>query len=120
MLPKVEDAPLLPKSLQALIDQLHRILYPMCYRLNRTPEHGKVDVNPDSINAGVQAATDVTVDGLLEGDSVMANPLGTLEAGLIFNGAYVPADNTLRILLYNATGAPIDGAELEWVWVKLD
>jgi len=40
-----------------------------------------------------------------------------LEAGLVPQAAYVPADGTLRIRLYNPTAAAIDGAARDWLFI---
>jgi len=77
---------------------------------------GTVAINPPLIGAGAAANVDVTVSGLETTDRVLVVCTEDLEAGLVPIAAYVPAANTLRVRLYNPTGAAIDGAERVWAW----
>jgi len=73
-----------------------------------------VSIDPPSIAAGSAANVDVTVSGLKAGMFVVAVPPSDLEAGLVPISVSVPADNTLRVRLYNPTAAAIDGAAKNW------
>jgi len=78
---------------------------------------GTVSVDPPSIAAGASANVDVTVSGLKTTHKIVAMCQSDLEAGLVPQAAYVPAADTLRVRLYNPTGAPIDGAARDWLYI---
>jgi len=78
---------------------------------------GVVSVDPPSIGAGASANVDVTVSGLTTSHRVVAMCQSDLEAGLVPQAAYVPADGTLRIRLYNPTAAAIDGVARDWLFI---
>jgi len=78
---------------------------------------GVVSVDPPSIAAGASANVDVTVSGLKTTHKVIAMCQSDLEAGLVPQAAYVPAADTLRIRLYNPTGAAIDGVARDWLYI---
>jgi hypothetical protein len=75
---------------------------------------GVAAVDPGSIAANTRGTATMTVTGAAVGDVVILNMPSTLEAGLLFCGAYVSAADTVTVVLYNATGAPIDGASIGW------
>lgn len=76
---------------------------------------GSVSVDPASIATVTRAGTAVTVTGAEVGDTVIANPPATLEAGLLFVGAEVTAADEVTVYLYNHTGGAVDGAAISWV-----
>jgi len=78
---------------------------------------GVVSVDPPSIGAGASANVDVSVSGLRTSHRVLVMCQSDLEAGLVPQAAYVPADGTLRIRLYNPTGAAVDGAARDWLFI---
>lgn len=75
---------------------------------------GTVVVDPAEIAAGAKGTTAVTVTGVVAGDIVTVNPPAALEAGLIPAGAYVSGPDEVTIVLFNPTGAPVDGASRTW------
>jgi len=80
-----------------------------------------VDIDPPSIAAGTSTNVDVTVTGrgLVTTDRLIAIPPDDLEAGLVFRMTEVPADDTVRVRLYNPTAAAIDGASKTWTFIRL-
>lgn len=76
-----------------------------------------VSVDLPSISAGAVSESTVTVSGAAAGDAVIANPPANLAAGLAVVGAYVSAANTVKLRVLNSTGAPIDEAAANWVFV---
>jgi len=78
---------------------------------------GTITVDPPSIGAGLSAYIDITVSGLKTEHKVVAMCQDALEPGLVPQAALVPAANTLRIRLYNPTGASIDGAPRPWFFI---
>ncbi len=54
----------------------------------------------------------VTVTGVTTSDVITINPAADLEAGLLILQAYVSAENTVTVRLYNTTGAAIDPAQV--------
>jgi len=78
---------------------------------------GVVSVDPPAIAAGASANVDVTVSGLKTTHKVIAMCQSDLEAGLVPQAAYVPAADTLRIRLYNPTGAAIGGVARDWLYI---
>lgn len=67
-----------------------------------------------SINAGSVGTSTVTVDGAVANDIVNLGPPSGIESGLMWS-AFVSADDTVTIRLYNTTGSPIDPASATWV-----
>ncbi len=80
---------------------------------------GTVAVNPAEIAAGVKGGTAVTVTGAVAGDVVVANPPAALEAGLVPAGAYVSGADEVTIVLFNPTGAPVDGISRNWTYLLM-
>ncbi len=78
-----------------------------------------VTIDPPSIAAGGAVNVDVPVAGLAVAEKIVAIPPDTLEAGLVFITAGVPAAGTLRVRLYNPTAAAIDGAARTWVIIRI-
>jgi len=78
---------------------------------------GTVAVDPPSIAAGASANVDITVPNLTTAHKVIVMCQDVLEAGLVPQGAYCQALNTLRIRLYNPTAAAIDGTSKSWFYI---
>jgi len=78
---------------------------------------GTVTVDPPSIAAGASGDVDVTVSGLTTDHKVIAMCQTFLDVGLVPQAAWVPSANTLRIRLYNPTGAAINGLAREWFYI---
>jgi len=78
---------------------------------------GTVSIDPPSIAAGASADIDVAVPGLKTGHVVIAMCQGPLEVGLVPQAAWVPVADTLRVRLYNSTGAAIDGVARGWFYI---
>lgn len=76
-------------------------------------------VDPASAGAVGSVDTDVTVNGVVVGDVVLAIPPASLTAGLAPQGATVPSANTVRLRLTNASAGAIDGASLTWTFVVI-
>jgi hypothetical protein len=78
--------------------------------------------NPPSIGATTTVDTTLTttdapeVEGLRVGQAVYVSPPSTLDAGLVFGGAYVAADDTLTIRLGNVTASPINPVSGTWAF----
>lgn len=66
-----------------------------------------------SIAAGGSQELTIALTGAAVGDTVIANPMTTIEAGLIWN-VWVSATNTVRIRLTNVTGSAVDPASRDW------
>jgi hypothetical protein len=81
---------------------------------------GTVTVNPASHTTVASVNTDVTVTGLATTDIVAVVPPVTLEAGIVVQGAYVSAADTLRIRTTNPTAGTIDPASATWTWAVLN
>jgi hypothetical protein len=76
---------------------------------------GTVTINPASLAANTMAETSVTITGAAVGDSVVLTPpTAGLTAGLLVGAAYVSATNTVKLPLYNTSGAPIDEPSASW------
>ena len=60
-----------------------------------------------SVSNGTTATDTVAVPGVVLGDMVIGMSIGVSEAGLV-RRAYVSAANTVTIVTYNPTAAPID------------
>lgn len=76
---------------------------------------GTVTIDPASLAAATAATETVTITGAVVGDSIVINPPAAgLTAGLLMLQAYVSAANTVKVVLYNSTGAPIDEASASW------
>ena len=75
-----------------------------------------VTVDPASISAGAVNEETVTVSGAAAGDLVLVSPPATLNAGIGVVGAYVSAADTVKLRLFNSTGAPVDIASANWVF----
>ena len=64
-------------------------------------------LNPASVAANTKARQTFTVSGLTVNDIITVNP-PSLTAGLDVIGFRVSAANTLELVFWNSTGAPID------------
>jgi hypothetical protein len=76
-------------------------------------------VDPASLGAVAAGNTDITIAGVKPGDVVIGIPPATLEAGLALQGCTVPAADTVRVRITNASAGVIDGASLNWTFVIL-
>lgn len=74
-------------------------------------------VDPASIAANTTGETAVAISGIRAGKSavVFVNPPSTLNAGMGVAGAYVSADDEVKIRLLNTTAGAIDVASATWV-----
>ncbi len=72
-----------------------------------------------SVAAGSEASLTVTVEGARQGDAVLVTPPSTLNTGLVVSKAYVSADDTVTVVVYNPTAAAIDPAAATFVVVVL-
>lgn len=77
---------------------------------------GTVSVNPGSIAANTRGTATATISGVASGDFVSLMPPSGLNAGLLYCGCYVSGADTVTIVLYNATGSPIDDGALTWTY----
>ena len=66
-----------------------------------------------NILAAAIGTTTVTLRGAEPGNVVLLGPPSTIEAGLVWS-AYVSANDTITIRLYNGTGLAIDPASATW------
>lgn len=66
-----------------------------------------------NIPAGTIQTLDVTIKGLKSGDTVIATPPSTIEAGLTWC-AFVSANDTATVRLHAHTTAAIDPASAVW------
>jgi hypothetical protein len=78
-----------------------------------------VTVDPGSIGANAALDVDITVIGVLIGDRVetAAPSAPGFETNVLITGAWVHADHTVRVRLYNPTGRAIDPAARSWKFV---
>jgi hypothetical protein len=81
---------------------------------------GTVAVDPPSINASTRGTATATITGVAAGDLLILEPPSALESGLLYVGHYVSAANTVTIMLYNPTGAAVDGANRTWRYLWID
>jgi hypothetical protein len=84
-------------------------------------EANTVAADPGSIAAQTRGSIDVTITGVAVGDIVVMDPPDGLNAGLVYGGCRVTANNTLRIYLANITGAAIDDGSTvyDFLWFDL-
>lgn len=75
---------------------------------------GTVSVNPESIASVTKGSVNVTLPGLKTTDRVILHPPSTLNAGLLYCGCDVTANNTLTIYLYNQSESAIDDTSRTW------
>lgn len=75
---------------------------------------GTVSVDPGSIGAATKGSVNVTLTGLKTTDRVILHPPSTLNAGLLYCGCDVTANNTLTIYLYNQSGGSINDTATTW------
>ena len=68
---------------------------------------GLLNITSLSCAANAATTTDVTVTGASVNDHVLVTPVGTLTAGIIYSHAFVISANTVRVVFYNPTAAPI-------------
>lgn len=104
----------LPADLPGLVARLSRVLARIEREFSRAAFRGEATWDPPSIANGASATTTVTVPDVKLTDhyAVRVFPPYSL-AGLAASG-YVSADNTVTIVLVNATGAPVDLASGTW------
>lgn len=67
----------------------------------------QVSINPASVNANSYSVQTFTVEGLTTTDIITVNP-PALTSGLYLVSYRVSATDTLSLVFYNSTGAPID------------
>ena len=79
-----------------------------------------VSVDPGSIAANTRGTVTATITGLAATDFIALMPPAALDAGLLFVGAYISAADTVTIMLYNATGSPIDDSARDWEYLWMD
>jgi len=76
---------------------------------------GTVTINPASINATTVSSQTFTLTGAATGDSLMLNPPAAgLTAGLLVSQYFVSAADTITVVFFNTTGAPIDEGSASW------
>jgi hypothetical protein len=81
---------------------------------------GTVSVNPASLNNATAADESITISGAAVGDAVILNPpTAGLTAGMLIVGAWVSATDTVKVRLYNSTGAPINEAAADWTYTLI-
>ena len=80
---------------------------------------GTFTLNPASINTLAVGETDFTLTGAAVGDIVVVNPPAALDDGLVWN-AFVTADNTVQVRIYNSTGGSVDVASATWSYLWFD
>ena len=81
---------------------------------------GTVSINPSSISAGAVGEETITITGAVVGDEVILHPPAAgLTAGLVVCDARVSAADTVKVRLFNSTGAPIDEAAASWIYVLI-
>lgn len=85
-------------------------------------QSGSVSVNPGSIGATTKGSVNVTISGLVPGNHILLDVPSGLNAGLLYVGHSITANNTLTIYLYNKTGGAIDDGAFNWnyMWFGLD
>lgn len=88
--------------------------------LLRRIKAGTISVDPPSIGAATTGTVALTITGVAVGDLVILMPPSTLEDDLIPKGSPVTAADTVTLLLYNPTGAAIDGAARTWQYLWFD
>lgn len=78
---------------------------------------GTVTVDPASIAPNTVASQTFTLAGAVVGDALTVNPPAAgLTAGLLVGQCFVSAANTITIVLFNTTVAPIDEASASWTY----
>jgi hypothetical protein len=76
-----------------------------------------VSVDPASINAMTVSSQTFTLTGAATGDSLILNPPSAgLTSGLIVMQSFVSAANTITVVFYNTTGAPVDEGSASWTY----
>lgn len=73
----------------------------------RIIQHTEQSIDFGTIAANSHAVATVTVQGAATADGVVVNPSLELDNGILIAYAWVSATNTVKIKLYNATGAGI-------------
>lgn len=75
---------------------------------------GQVTVNIAEVGAGLVVETSITITGAVASDTVIMNPPAALEANVCVVGCFVSAADTVKLRVFNPTGAPIDPASASW------
>lgn len=75
-----------------------------------------VAVDPGNITTLTTLEVSVTVAGAAAADLVVVSPPAAIEAGLVIGAAYVSGANTVKLRLYNSTGADINPASGSWIF----
>lgn len=81
---------------------------------------GTQAIDPASIAAASTGDTTFALVGAALGDLILMSPPVSLEAGLVFGGAWVSAADTVTVRLGNVTAGAIDGASRTWSYVWID
>lgn len=77
-------------------------------------------VAPGTVNAGIATDVSITITGARVGDVFLVAPHLSLETGLIFGGAFVSANDTVKIRVANVTVGNIVAASRLWVVTWID
>lgn len=82
---------------------------------------GTVTIDPPNIAANSQGTFAVTLNGVRVGDLIVLVPPQNIEAGLVYTGCGVTADNTVTVAMQNVTAAAINGTARTWgyIWFRL-
>jgi hypothetical protein len=81
----------------------------------------KFSATVDPANHTAVASVDTTVTNALvkAGDTVLAVPPATLEAGIVVQGCHTVADGSFKLRTTNASAGAIDPASATWTFVVL-
>lgn len=79
---------------------------------------GTVAINPASVGPGTFSTQTFTLTGAVAGDALQLNPPAAgLTAGLMVLQSFVSAANTITVVFYNSTGAPVDEPSASWTYL---
>lgn len=67
-------------------------------------------LNPSSVNAGSYSVETLTVTGIGDEANAVLVTMPSLEAGVFLIGSQISDNNTLKIVLFNSTAAPVNPA----------
>jgi hypothetical protein len=85
--------------------------------INDMEKRGTVTIDPASVGATTVATQTFTLTGAAVGDTLVLNPPAAgLTAGLLVLQSFVSTANTISIVFYNTTGAPIDEGSASWTY----
>lgn len=83
-------------------------------------EAGVVVIDLPSIAAGASGVGTGTIQGIRVGDVVQVQPPDTINAGLVFQGSAVTADNTVTVRVRNESAAAIDEPARNYPYIWMD